>query len=83
MHSQESEDVEKVGNGSSLTDETEEQQSEDLAIIGPNGAPIIASQVPGMFFIELNTRRITYAFQLCLDRHFCPQFAPFKKFFYF
>ena len=39
VHSQESEDVEKVGNGSSLTDETEEQQSEDLAIIGP-GFPI-------------------------------------------
>ena len=42
VHSQESEDVEKVGTSST------EEQNEDLAIIGPNGAPIIASHVPGM-----------------------------------
>ena len=43
VHSQE-EDVEEVTN---LKTSGEDKQNEDLAIIGPNGAPIIASHVPG------------------------------------
>ena len=47
VHSQElEEDVEKLGKAE---EDAEEKQKEDLAIIGPNGAPIIASHVPGKF----------------------------------
>ena len=44
VHSQEEDQVEEVTN---LKTSSEDKQSEDLAIIGPNGAPIIASHVPG------------------------------------
>ena len=47
VHSQEL-DVEKLGKAE---EDAEEKQKEDLAIIGPNGAPIIASHVPGKFSI--------------------------------